>query len=65
MLCFQELCEQVFPEGVNVEFSNINSNDFVDHKPEEYGTLYATAKKDNKSSIKIYKFQDGMKLLKL
>ena len=44
---FQELCEQVFSERVNVDSSNIISNDFVDHKSEENETLIATAKEDN------------------
>ena len=44
---FQELCEQVFSERVNVDSSNIISNDFIDHKSEENETLIATAKEDN------------------
>ena len=63
---FQELCEEVFPEGVNVESSNIISNDFVDHKPKKNETLDATAKKDNKSSTQSYnKFGGSMKLLEI
>ena len=63
---FQELCEQIFPEIVNVESSNIISNDFVDHKPEKNETLISTAKKDNKSSTQSYnKFGGGIKLLEM
>ena len=62
---FQELCE-VFLEGLNVESSNIISNDFVDHKSEENETLDATAKKDNKSSTQSYnKFGGNMKFLEM
>ena len=63
---FQELCEQVFPEGVNVESSNIISKDFVDHKPEKNETLDATTKNDNKSSTQSYnKFGGHIKLLEM
>ena len=63
---FQELCEQVFPEVVNVESSNIISNDFVDHKPKENETMVAIARKDNKSLTASYnKFRVGMKLLEI
>ena len=64
-LCFvfQELCEQVFPEVVNVDSSNIVFNDFVDHKPKENETLAAIAKEDNESLTKSCdKSQDGMNL---
>ena len=60
------MCEEVFPEVVNLESSNIISNDFVDHKSEENETLDATAKKDNKSSTQSYnKFGGNIKFLKM
>ena len=60
---FQELCEQVFPEVVNIKSLNIISNDFVDHKPKENESLAAIAKEDNENSTKSYdKFRDGMNL---
>ena len=63
---FQELCEEVFLEGVNVESSNIISNDFVDHKPEKNETLDAITKNDNKSSTQSYnKFGGHIKLLEM
>ena len=60
------MCEEVYPEIVNVESSNIISNDFVDRKPEENETSEAIAKKDNKSSTQSYnKFGGNMKFLKM
>ena len=44
---FQELCEQVFSERVNVDSSHIIPNGFVDRKLEKNETLIATAKEDN------------------
>ena len=66
LLFFQELCEQVFPKGVNVKLSNIIPNGFVDHKPEENETLDAIEKNDSKASTQNYnKFGGGMKLLEM